>query len=75
MSDTITLCTRILLAAQDLHNERADHGGSGGTRSTRKDRWKENMAEVLDALTGIRRAFNSRPGKMNPNACEAIMLS
>ena len=34
MGDTITLCTRILLAAQDLHNKRIDHGGSDGARST-----------------------------------------
>ena len=46
-SDTITLCTRILLAAQDLHNKRADHGGAGGTRGTRESRWKQSMAELL----------------------------
>ena len=28
MSDTITLCTRILLTTQDLHSKRMDHGGS-----------------------------------------------
>ena len=27
MSNTITLCTRILLTAQDLHSKRIDHGG------------------------------------------------
>ena len=38
MSDTITLYTRILLDAQDLHNKRADHGGSSRTRGTRESR-------------------------------------
>ena len=47
ISDAITLCTRILLAAQDLHNKRADHGGSGETRRTRESRWKQSMAEFL----------------------------
>ena len=47
MSDTITLCTRILLIAQDLHSRRIDHGGSGGVRSTWGGRWKRNIAELL----------------------------
>ena len=33
MGDTITLCTRILLIAQDLHSKRIDHGGSSGVKS------------------------------------------
>ena len=32
MSDTITLYTRILLATQDLHSKKMDHGGSGEVR-------------------------------------------
>ena len=28
MSDTITLCTRILLTTQNLHGKKIDHGGS-----------------------------------------------
>ena len=47
MSDTITLCTRILLTIQDLHSKRIDHGGSSGVGSTQKDGWKRNMAEVV----------------------------
>ena len=47
MSDTITLCTRILLTAQDLYRKEIGHGGSSGVGSTRKDGWKRNMAEVL----------------------------
>ena len=46
MSDTITLCIRILLTTQDLHSKRIDHGGSGEVR-TRKGRWKKNIAELL----------------------------
>ena len=38
MGDTIILCTRILLTAQDLHSKRIDHGGSSGVRSTRGGR-------------------------------------
>ena len=38
MSDTITLCTRILLTAQDLHSKSIDHGGSSGVESTRGGR-------------------------------------
>ena len=34
MSDTITLCTRILLTAQDLNSKRIDHGGSSGIGNT-----------------------------------------
>ena len=34
MGDTITLCTRILLTAQDLHSKEIDHGGSDEVRST-----------------------------------------
>ena len=46
MSDTITLCTRILLTTQDLHSK--DHGGSGGARGTRGRRQKRNIAELLN---------------------------
>ena len=45
ISDTITICTRILLAAWNLH--KIDHGGSSGTGSTRGSRWEENIAESL----------------------------
>ena len=38
MSDTITLCTRILLTAWDLHSKKIDHGGSSGVRSTQGSR-------------------------------------
>ena len=34
MSDTTTLCTRILLTAQDLHSKRIDLGGSSEVRGT-----------------------------------------
>ena len=47
MSDTITLCTRILLIAQDCYSRRIDHGGCNRVRSARGDRQKENMAELL----------------------------
>ena len=44
MSDTITLCTRILLTTQDLHSKRMDHGGSGEVRAW-EGRKKRNIAE------------------------------
>ena len=47
MSDTITLCTRILLTAQDLYCKEISHGGSNRVGSTRKDGWKRNMVEVV----------------------------
>ena len=34
MSETITLCTRILLTTQDPHRKELDHGGSGGVKGT-----------------------------------------
>ena len=46
MGDTITLCTRILLTTQDLYLKEIGYGGSSGVGSTRKDRWKKNMAKV-----------------------------
>ena len=36
MSNTITLCTRILLTTQDPHSMELDHGGSNGARGTRE---------------------------------------
>ena len=44
MSDTITLCTRILLTTQNLHSKEMDHGGSGEVRG-REGRKKRNIAE------------------------------
>ena len=48
MSDTITLCTRILLTTQDPHSKELDHGGSGGARGTRESRQKRNITELLN---------------------------
>ena len=44
MSDTITLCTRILLTTQDLHNKGMNHGGSGEVRA-QEGRKKRNIVE------------------------------
>ena len=38
ISDTITLCTRILLTAQDLYRREIGHGGSSGVGSTQGNR-------------------------------------
>jgi len=51
MSDTITLCTRILLTAQDLRIKELDHGGSDGARGTRGSRQKRDLAEIVELLS------------------------
>ena len=38
MSDTVTLYTRILLAARDLDSKEIDHGGSSGVENTQGGR-------------------------------------
>ena len=48
MSDTITLCTRILLTTQDPYRKGLDHGGSGGARGTRESRQKRDITELLN---------------------------
>ena len=47
MSDTIDLCTRILLTTQDPHSEGLDHGGSSRAKGTRGGKQKGNMTELL----------------------------
>ena len=51
MSDTITLCTRILLTTQDPRNKELDHGGSGGARGTRGSKQKRNITEGVELLS------------------------
>ena len=46
MSDTITLCIRILLTTKDVHGKKMGHGGSGEVRA-REGRKKRNIAEQL----------------------------
>ena len=48
MSDTITLCTRILLTTQDPHSKESDHGGFGGGRGTQESRQERNITELLN---------------------------
>ena len=56
MSDTITLCTRILLTTQDLHSKRMDHGGSGEARA-REGRKKRNITEWLSCSRWVWRGI------------------
>ena len=51
MSDTITLCTRILLTTQDPHSKELDHGGSGEARGTRGSKQKRNITEGVELLS------------------------
>ena len=74
IGDTITLCTRILLTAQDLYHTEIGHGGSNGVGSTRNDGWKKTWLKCRVALVKVRWAFYIRSGKMNPNARETVML-
>ena len=67
MGDTITLCTRILLATQNLHSKRWTMEGRGS-------RWKKSMAELLSCSRQGRIGIYSRPRKMNPSAHEVVTL-
>ena len=75
MSDTITLCIRILLTTQDLHDKELDHGGSSEAKGTRRSRQQMNITELLNCSCQSRKMFYSRPRKMDPSAHEAMMLS
>ena len=72
ISDIIALCTRILLAAWNLH--KIDHGVSNRTESTRGSRWKKSMAELLSCSRQGQMRFYGQLEKMNPNAREAVTL-
>ena len=75
MSDTITLCTRILLTTQDPHSKELDHGGSGGAKGTRGSKQKRSITELLSCSHQSRIDIYSRPRKMDPSTRETIMLS
>jgi len=75
MSDTITLCTRILLTTQDSHSKELDHGGSGGAKGTRGSKQKRNITELLSCSRQSRIDIYSRSRKMDPSAREAMLLS
>ena len=75
MSDTITLCTRILLTTQDPHSKKLDHGGSGGAKGTRGSEQKRNITELLSCSRQSRIDIYSRSRKIDPSAHEVMMLS
>ena len=75
MSDTIALCTRILLTTQDPHSKELDHGGSSRAKGTRGGKQKGNIIESLVCSRQGRISIYSRSGRLNPSACEAIVLS
>jgi len=75
MSDTVTLCTRILLTTQDPHSKELDHGGSSGAKGTRGSKQKRNITELLSYPLQSRIDIYSQPGKMDLSTCEAMMLS
>ena len=75
MSDTITLCTRILLTAEDPHSKELDHGGSGRAKGTQGGKQKRNITELLGCSRQNWTNIYSRYGRMNPSTHEAIMLS
>ena len=75
MSDTITLCTRILLTTQDPHSEGLDHGGSSRAKGTRGGKQKRNITELLGCSCQSRIYIYSRSRRMDPSVREAIVLS
>ena len=74
-SDTITLCTRILLTTQDPHSKELDHGGSSGAKGTRGSKQKRNIIELLSCSRQSRIDIYSRSKKMDPSAHETMVLS
>ena len=61
MSDTITLCTRILLTAWDLHSKKIDHGGFSGVWSTRGT-YRKKHGWIVELLSlGSDRHFIAGP--------------
>ena len=75
MSDTITLCIRILLTTKDPHSKGIDHGGSSKAKGTRGAKQKRNITELLGCSCQSRIDIYSRSGRMDPSAHEAIVLS
>ena len=53
MGDTITLCTRILLATRDLHSKRIDHGGSSESGALEEVGRRETWLNCWVALTRV----------------------
>ena len=75
ISDTITLCTRILLTTQDPRSKELDHGGSGGAKGTRGSKQKRIITELFSRSHQSWIDIYSRSRKMDPSAREAIVLS
>ena len=57
MSDTIALCTRILLTIQDPHSKELDHGGSSRAKGTRGGKQKRNITELWVDLARLGQTF------------------
>ena len=75
MSDTITLCTRILLITQDLCSKKMDHGGSGEGENARGSKQKRNITELLNCPRQSRIDIYSWSRKMDPCAHGAMVPS
>ena len=75
MSDTIALCTRILLTTQDPHSKELDHGGSSRAKGTREGKQKRNITELIGCSRQSRIDIYSWSGRLDPSAREAIVLS
>ena len=75
MSDTIALCTRILLTTQDPNSKELDHGGSSRAKGTRGGKQKRNITELLGCSRQGQISIYSRSRKLNPSAREAISLN
>ena len=75
MSNTITLCTRILLTTQDPHSKEFDHGGSSRAKGTQGGKQKRNITELLGCSRQSQIGIYSWSGRLNPSTREAIVLS
>ena len=75
MSDTIALCTIILLTTQNPHSKELDHGGSGRAKGTRGGKQKGNITELLGCSRQSRIDIYSHSRRIDPSVCEAIVLS
>ena len=74
MSNTIALCTRILLITQDPHSKGLDHEGSSKARGTRGGKQKRNITKLLGCSRHGRIDIYSWFERMDLSTREAIVL-
>ena len=73
MGDTITLNTRILLAAKGFYDGALVHGGSNKAESTLENGNERNIAGMMSRSRQGQMNIYARPKKLSPGTCEAIV--